>query len=189
MATWKKIIIIISSIFIILIGGGLFLFSQILTIFASPKIKITTDYISTNYDFINGLTIEQIKVDSMGQNGIPIMYTVDYWTSCHIDYPKGRPPEPPDKIYFNKKGKYWWTEEKVELKFIHKGLSREPLNNTNRVSFSMGDERFQTCPLEFSPEQWYFFRVGDPKVTGIFFLIDKEGELHQYFLGSGISPI
>jgi hypothetical protein len=114
---------------------------------------------------------------------------VNYWTSCHIDHPQGRPPEPPNKIFFNKSGKYWWTEEDVEMKFIHNGLSRESLNNKERVLWSMGGERFQTCPLKFKREQWYFIRVGDPQVTGIFFFIDSEGKEHQYYLVSGVSPI
>lgn len=125
----------------------------------------------------------------MGQNGTPAKYTVYYWTSCQIDYPEGRPPEPPDKIYFNKKGKYCWTEETVDLKFIHKGLRRVSLDSSNRVLGSIGTKRFPTCPLEFQKGQWYFIRTYDPQVTGIFFFIDQEGEEHQYFLASGVSPI
>jgi len=53
----------------------------------------------------------------------------------------------------------------------------------------MGDKKFKTCPIELEKEQWYFFRLGDPQVTGIFFYIDKIGKEHQYFLASGVSPI
>lgn len=189
MARWKKILIVIISIVILIIGGGLFLFYSFFSAFAPPKIEITSEYISTNRDFINGLSIEQLEVDSLGQDGIPAKYTVNYWTSCMIDHPKGRPPEPPDKIYFDKKGKYWWTEEKVEMRFVHKGLSRESLDTKNRVLWSIGQEKFPTCPLDFKKEQWYFVRIGDPKVTGIFFYIDKEGKEQQHYIASGISPI
>lgn len=189
MAPWKKILIIASSILILLVGGRLFLKHQFFSAFAPPKIRITTEYISTNRDFINGLTIEKINVDSLGQDGVPAKYTVIYWTSCSIDHPKGRPPAPPDRIYFDKKGKYWWTEEKVEMTFVHKGSSRRSLNKKNRVLWSLGSERFPTCPLEFEKERWYFIRIGDPQVIGIFFFIDKEGKEHQYYLASGVSPI
>ncbi|HRK55280.1 MAG TPA: hypothetical protein PK185_15295 [Cyclobacteriaceae bacterium] len=189
MATRKKILVIVSSIIVVLIVGGLFIVNQFFSAFAPPKIEITTEYISTNRDFINGLTIEKIQVDSMGQNGIPAKYTVFYWTSCSIDHPEGRPPEPPDKIYFDKKGEYWWTEENVDLKYIHKGLRRESLDNNNRIQVSMGDKKFSTCPMEFQREQWYFIRTYDPAVTGIFFFIDKDGAEHQYDLASGVSPI
>jgi hypothetical protein len=187
MATWKKTLIIVSSLLIVLIVSGLFLVNQFLCAIAPPKIKITQEYISTNQDFINGLTIEKIRVDSMAQNGTPAKYTVFYWTSCSIDYPEGRPPDPPDKIYFNKKGKYWWTEEYVDLKCVHIGLRRETLDN--RIQVSIGEEKFSTCPMEFQKEQWYFIRTYDHAVTGIFFFIDKDGEEHQYYIASGVSPI
>lgn len=189
MPAWKKILIIVSSIVVVLIAGGLFLVNHFFTAFAPPKIEITTKYIATNRDFINGLTIERIRVDSVGQNGTPIKYTVYYWTSCHIDHPEGRPPEPPDEIFFDKKGEYWWTEENVDLQYIHNGLRRESLDNKNRTQTSMGDKKFSTCPMQFQKEQWYFIRTNDPAVTGIFFFIDKDGEEHQYCLASGVSPI
>jgi len=188
MASWKKILIIVGSVFIVIVSGGLFLFYSLLGVFSPPKIEITSEYISTNGDFINGITIEEIEVDSFGQDGVPVEYTVNYWTSCHIDHPRGRPPEPPDEIYFDKNGKYWWTEEKVEIKFVHKGLSRESLNN-KRVFWSLGQEKFPTCPLEFKKGQWYFITVGDSQVTGIFFFIDDQGKEYQYYLASGVSPI
>ena len=189
MATWKKILITVSTIIIVLIVFGFVLMRQFLSAFAPPKIEITKECISTNRNFINGLIIEQIKIDSMSQNGIPIRYTVNYWTSCNIDHPEGRSPKPPNKICFNKNGKYWWTEEKVNIQFIHKGLRRESLENNNRIHWSVGSERLPTCPLEFQKEQWYFIRFRDPKVTGIFFHIDNEGVEHQHYLVSGVSPI
>lgn len=186
--TRKKIVIIVSSIMIFLVVGGLFLVNQVVSAWGPPKIKITTEYISTNRDFINGLTIEKIRVDSMGQNGTPAKYTVFYWTTCMIDLPEGQPPHPPDKIYFNKKGKYGWTQENVELKYIHRGLRRESLDNNNRIQVSIGNKTYATCPMEFQREQWYFIRTYDPSVTGIFFFIDKDGVENQLLVASGVSP-
>ena len=189
MKRWQKILLIISSIILILVLGGGFLMYKFLTALQPPKIEITENYISTNRDFINGVTIEKISVDSIGSNGLPAKYTVNYWTSCNIDHPKGRPPEPPDKIVFNERGKYWWIEKESDIQYIHKGLRRETVDGKKRLPFSVGLERLPTCPMEFEKQQWYFITIGDPQVTGIFFIIDKNGKKNQYFMSSGVSPI
>ncbi|MDX2049377.1 MAG: hypothetical protein SFU87_21505 [Chitinophagaceae bacterium] len=185
----KTIVIALSAVLLFVIGGGLYFLYSFFSAFAPPKVIITKDYISTNRDFINGVTIEKINVDSIGSENYPVKYTVTYWTSCGIDHPEGRPPNPPDKIYFKKEGKYWWTEEYVNIPFIHGGLSRHTTDSTNRLLWSISDKKFRTCPMEFKKEQWYFITIGNPQVTGIFFYIDKSGDEHQYFLPSGVSPI
>jgi len=189
MKRWKKILLIISSIILTLVVGGGLLMHKFLTSLQPPKIEVTKNYILTNKDFINGVKIEKITVDSIGRNGLPAKYTVNYWTKCNINHPKGRPPEPPNKIVFSEKGKYWWTEKNVDFQYVHKGLRRETVDGKKRLPLSIGLERLPTCPLEFEKEQWYFFTIGDPQVTGIFFIIDKNGNKNQYFMPSGVSPI
>ncbi|MCB9262549.1 MAG: hypothetical protein H6607_09265 [Flavobacteriales bacterium] len=184
-----KGIMIAFSIILILVTGGLIFLNYFISALAPPKVKITTNYISTNNDFINGVTIEIIKVDSIGSENYPVKYTVTYLTSCHIVHPEGKPPNPPDKIYFSREGKYWWTEENVNIHFIHKGLSRKTTDSKHRPVRSMGGTKLKTCPLKFEKEKWYYITIGDPKVTGIFFYIDKNGKEKQYYLTSGISPI
>jgi hypothetical protein len=183
-----KIIIIILSVLLLFAAAGLYFAYSFFSAFAPAKVTITENYISTNRNFINGVTIEKIKVDSMGDEH-PIKYTVTYLATCNIDHPQDRPPNPPDKIYFNKEGKYWWTEENVSIPFVHEGLSRHTTDSTQRLLGSMGTQRFATCPLRFQREQWYFFTLGDPQIVGIFFYIDKDGQLHQYTKETGISPI
>ena len=189
MKPWKKILLIISTFVLILVVGSGFLLYQFLTSLQPPKIEITENYISTNRDFINGVTIEKITVDSIGGNGLPAKYTVNYWTNCIIDHPQGQPPEPPDKIVFHKKGKYWWIENTADFQYVHKGLRRITVDGKKRLPLSAGLERLPTCPMEFEREQWYFITIGDPQVTGIFFIIDKEGNNNQYLMPSGVSPI
>jgi hypothetical protein len=184
-----KGLIIALSIILILSAGGLYFLNYFLSAFAPPKVTITTNYISTNSDIINGVTIEKIRVDSIGNKNYPVKYTVTYLTSCNIDHPIGRPPSPPNKIYFKKEGKYWWTEEYVNIPIIHKGLSLKTTDSTNRPLHSMGETRFKSCPIEFEKEQWYFITISDPGVLGIFFNIDKNGNENQYYLKSGLSPI
>lgn len=177
------------SVILLLVLGRLYFLYYFFSAFTPPKVAISKDYISTNRNFINGVTIEKIKVDSVGTENYPVKYTVTYWTSCGIDYPNDKPTNPPDKIYFRKEGKYWWTEEYVNIPFLHEGLSRHTTGSTSRLHASMGNKRFRTCPIEFKKEQWYFITTYDPQVTGIFFYIDKSGEEHQYFLPSPVSPI
>ena len=189
MKSWKKIGLLISSIIIVLVLSAVFLINQFLTSLQPPKIEITENYISTNQNFTNAVTLEKISVDSIGRNGLPVKYTVNYWTRCYIDLPKGRAPEPPNKIVFSEKGDYWWIEEESDIQYIHKGLQREKLGENNSFPIRLQLEMLPTCPLKFEREQWYFITVGDPQVTGIFFIIDEYGKEHQYMISSGVSPI
>lgn len=169
------------------VGSG-FLLYQFLTSLQSPKIEITENYISKNRDFINGINIERITVGSIGGNGLPAKYTMNCLTRCTIDHSKGRPPEPPDRIVFHKKGKYWWIEDKADFQYVHISLRRTTVDGKKRLPLSAGLERLRTCPIEFEREQWFFITLGDPQVTGIFFIIDKNGNMNQ-LMGSGVSPI
>lgn len=186
--TTKTIIIILSAI-TLLVAGGLYFFNSFFSAFAPPRVTITKNFIATNRDFINGVTIEKILVDSMGDNGYPIAYTVIYTTSCNIHHPGNKPPNPPGKIEFATAGKYSWDEDTVKVRYIHSGLSRESLDTANKLWWLNKFGNYPVCPLKFEKEQWYFITIGDPQVTGIFFYIDNSGEEHQYFLQSGVSPI
>jgi hypothetical protein len=177
------------SIVILLVLGGLYFFNYFLSSFAPPKVTVTQTYISTNHDFVNGVTIEKIKVDSIGDDGYPIKYTTFYTTSCNILHPTSRPPEPPNKIEFYKTGKYSWDEDTIKVRYIHNGLSRQSLDTSNNLWRLNKFGKHPICPIKFEQEQWYFFTIGDPQVTGIFFYIDKDNRAHEYRLESGVSPI
>ena len=41
-----------------------------------------------------------------------------------MDHPKGKQPEPPDKIVFSERGKYWWIENTADFQYLHKDLGR-----------------------------------------------------------------
>jgi len=184
----KIIVIIISAITLLIVGVHYFL-KSFFSAFAPPKVTVTKDFISTNRGFINGLTIEKIGVDSMGNNNYPIKYTVLYSTSCHIHHPTTKPPTPPNKIEFHKPGKYSWDEDTIKVRYIHNGLSRQSVDTTTKLWWLNKFGDYPVCPIKFEQEQWYFITIGDPQVTGIFYYIDETGEEHQYFLASGVSPI
>jgi hypothetical protein len=177
------------SIIILLIAGGLYFLYYFLSAFALPKLTVTQTYISTNQDFINGVTIEKIHVDSIGVKGYPVKYTTFYATSCNIHHTISKPLDPPNKIEFYKPGKYSWNEDTIKVKHIHNGLSRQSLEETNSLWWLNKFGNHPVCPIKFEQEQWYFFTIGDPQVTGIFFYIDKDNKTHQYYLESGVSPI
>jgi hypothetical protein len=101
----SKIIVIIISAITLLIFIVLYFLKTFLSTFAPPKVTVTKDFISTNREFINGVTIEKIKVGSMGGNNYPIRYTVIYTTSCNIHHPTDKSP---GKIEFYNPGKYSW---------------------------------------------------------------------------------
>ncbi len=184
----SKLIAIFVSLLVI-VAGGYYLIYLFFSGFAPAKVKITERYISTNHDFINGVTISKINVDSIGIENYPVKYTVTYWTTCSITHPKNKPPNPPDIIYFKKAGKYIWTEEDVNINFVLTGSSIRSTDSIQRIEFSMGDKELKICPLEFKKEEWYFFTLSDPQINGIFFYIDKKGKPHQYTIHSGVSPI
>jgi hypothetical protein len=189
MTKTTKIVVIILSAITLLVAGGLYSFYSFLSALAPPKVTVTKTSISTNGDFINGVTIEKILVDSIGDSDYPIAYTVTHSTSCNIHHPSNKPPEPPTKIEFNKPGKYSWDEDTVKVQYIHSGLSRKSSDTTSKLTWLNKFGNYPICPITFEKDQWYFITIGDPRVTGIFFYIDSAGEEHQYFLTSGVSPI
>lgn len=188
----KKILITASVVFFVIllvIAVGKYFISIFFSSFAPQKITVTKNDISTNRDFINGVNIEKIQVDSIGEEKYPVKYTVTYITSCNIRHPKDKPPSPPSKIEFNKAGKYFWDEEIVSIRYYHTGLTRQSLDTISKTWWLNKTGNYSICPIQFEKEQWYFFTFSDPQVTGIFFYIDHGGKEYQYFLPSGVSPI
>ena len=77
-------ILILGSVILIVISSGLYFLNEYLSALGNPEIEITTEFISTDRDFVNGVTIEKIRVDSIGDKGYPVKYTTYYTTSCNI---------------------------------------------------------------------------------------------------------
>mgnify|MGYP006433956111 CR=1 FL=1 len=183
---WK--IIFISVIFI-LIAGGVYFMKSFFSAFAPPKIELTKNYISTNRDFVNGVTIEKILVDSIGSKGYPVKYTTTYSTSCNIKHPKNKPPVPPSIIEFKKPGKYSWDEDTIRVNHIHKNLTRKSKSNSKKLRWLNKFGKYDVCPLKFERNQWYFIMISDPQITGIFLFIDEYRNEKKINVYSGVSPI
>ncbi len=189
MSRTSKIILVVFSLLLLLGVSGIVLFNTFLNAFAPPKIKVTYNYISTNQDFINGCTIGTVEADSIGQKGYPVLFTITHFTSCNIEYTEGKPPDAPDKIYFNKKGKYHWREEDVHIPMKIHGYRREITDSVTRIMTAISEKQFETSPLTFATNQWYFIDIYDPSVNGIFIYIDNKKKIQLYLLPSGVSPI
>lgn len=175
--TIKYLAIILCSLFVVFILM-MYIFLRSL---APQKITISTNSITTNGKLEYKVSIEKIKVDSIGKDNHPVKYTAYYSTICHIY-------EPTDEIYINKTGNYRWTEDYGTSGYIHKGLRREL--DTNKLSIARPyPYKYNYCPIKFEKEQWYFITVSDKQITGYFFYIDKDGKENQYNLYTGISPI
>jgi hypothetical protein len=114
MSRTSKLILIIGSAIILVIIGGLYFLKTFFSAFAPPKVTVTKDFISTNRDFINGVTIEKIRVDSMGDTNYPVKYTVLYSTSCNIHHPTDKPPNSPSKIEFASQANIHGTKTRLK---------------------------------------------------------------------------
>ena len=189
MTRGTKIIIILFSLIAVMVIGGLYLLESFLSAFAPPKVIVTKDYISTNRDFMNGVKIEKIIVDSMGADNYPLKYTVLYTTTCNIRQRANKAPIAPSKIEFYKPGEYSWNEDTIKGRYLQSPWSRQALDTTNGLWWLNKFGKHPVCPLKFERGEWYFITIADPKVTGIFFYIDSSGKEHQYFLESGVCPI
>lgn len=172
----------------VLLVTGLAVSCYFVSAFAPPKITVTKDQITTNGTFTNGVSIEKIRVDSIGPKGYPVQYTTVYTTQCKLQQ-TGSKPLNLKKIAFAKPGSYTWAEDTVAVRYRHTGLSRKPLDSISKTWWLQKFGHHPVCPISFEKGQWYFITGIDPQVTGIFFYIEPDGNEKQFYLESGVSPI
>jgi len=172
-----------------LLGAAFFFVNSFFSSFRPPDIKVSRDRISSNRGLVNGVEIEKLIVDSIGEQGYPVKYSTIYSTSCNIRNQIGKTPRFPNEIELYREGNYEWVQDSSLRKYRHFGLTRELLSPERKLWWLEEFGKSAVCPLDLIPNQWYFIRVGDPMVTGIYFIIDRTGKEKQYFVASGVSPI
>jgi len=126
------------------------------------------------------LTIERLKVDSIGKENRPTKYTIEYVTTCSIKQKDGQAPVALKEVKLNEPGNYSWSEENVHISVVHPDGISKRIDSAQRVILSMGRENFDICPLNFEKETWYFINFQDPVFIGVYVYVDKMDTLHQY---------
>jgi len=189
MTTRTRNILFILLTIVLIAGGGIYFLLNFFRSFAPDDIAITKSEIRSSNGFINPITIEKLKVDSLGKDQRPIKYTIDYITTFGIKQKDDEPPVGLKQIKLNESGRYSWSEENVNISIVHDDGYSKRISSVERLILSMGNQNFETCPLKFEEETWYFINFLDPQVVGVYIYIDKVGVLHKYAAYSGVSPI
>jgi hypothetical protein len=179
------IVVILGSIAV----GAVYLFNTFCRSFAPDKIVVTKVEITSSRGFVNPITIEKLKVDSLGREQRPVKYTIEYVTTCSIQQKDGNPPVALKKISLVESGRYSWSQENVNIQIVHPDGYSKRIRSSERLIWSSGDPKFESCPLVFEKESWYFINLLDPQIVGVYVYIDSIGNLHRYTTYSGVSPI
>jgi hypothetical protein len=156
---------------------------------APDSITISENEIVSLRGLINVVTIEKLKVDSIGEEMWPVKYEIVYLTTCGIKQEQDKPPVPLHTIFLNKPGRYAWSEEEVHIPMSHFGLSRSRLDSSEGAIWATETKELEVCPLKFELDHWYFITFLDPQIVGAYVFIDNNNHLQQYTIYSGVSPI
>ena len=137
---------------------GLYFVRSFFASFAPDEIIVTKTEISSSDGFVNPITIEKIKVDSLGKEQRPVKYSIEYLTTCSIKQEGGKPPVPLEVIKLNEAGRYSWSEEKVNIPIVHPDgySSRSRMDSMQGIIWSMDSKQLDTCPFKFRNGDWYF---------------------------------
>ena len=185
----RNTLIITSLILLGFICGTIYLAKNFFSSFAPDKISITKNEITSSLGFINPITIEKLKVDSIGKEQRPVKYVIEYLTTCSIKQVARRPPVPLKQINLTESGRYSWSEENVNIPITHTELSRTRMDSVKGIIWSEGRQMLDVCPIKFESGNWYFVTFLDPQIVGIYIYVDDKGGLRQYMTYSGVSPI
>lgn len=185
----RNTLIIISAIIVAVVVGGIYFIIRFFSALAPAEITITNTEISSSRGFINPITIEKLKVDSIGEEQRPVKYVIEYLTTCAIKQEAGKPPESLNKIKLNGPGRYTWSQQVVNIPITHEGTSRSRMDSMEGIIWSLGSQNLDLCPIKFETENWYFITFLDPQIVGAYIFINKKGELRQFMTYTGVSPI
>ena len=174
---------------ILLVIVPIFLLYTYLTSLAPPKIKISRYNVYSDQPLNDGLTIEKLEVDSIGLEGYPVRYTTVYSASCTFLKESGESIRSPNGIEFYKAGNCEWMQDSIKRVYNHFGLQRELRSSGRKLRWLDDYGKSKVCPLEFVANQWYFLVIDDPRVTGVYFIIDGGGKVRQFYVASGVSPV
>ena len=133
------------------------------------------------------VTIEKLKVDSLGKDQRPVKYVIEYVTTCSIKQNEGEPPVALKQIELNEPGRYSWSGEDVDISIVHNDGFCKRSDSTQKFTLKMKQQKLDVCPLTLENENWYFINFQDPLITGVYVHFDTTGVLKQYVAYSGES--
>ena len=91
------------------------------------------------------VTIEKLKVDSLGKDQRPVKYVIEYVTTCSIKQNEGEPPVALKQIELNEPGRYSWSGEDVDISIVHNDGFCKRSDSTQKFTLKMCAFRQRTC--------------------------------------------
>jgi len=181
-------VIAISLAFLLFLAlGGYYLGNIFGRAYTPPDINVSLNEISSSGGFMDPITIEKLKVDSIGKEQRPVKYVIEYVATCTINQKQGEPPVALDQVEFNEAGRYSWSEEKVNISIFHSDGFTNRIGSPQRAISSGDNQKYPICPLKFEKGNWYFINFHDPVFIGVYVFIDNAGLFKRVDTYSGES--
>jgi hypothetical protein len=181
---------------------GLFLFSQCALVgavmmarHATCDVKINKNGVNGSCELINGVFFEKLTVSKYDTTGLPLEYSVTERFACYNPGMGGVQTYWPKKIDFKKtNGHYLWSADTVSVQYKVVGQSRELVLATSKPRnynehFIFSSTKYETCPIRFQKDTWYYVKIPDQRLRNVYLHIDKKGNYKVYKTNSGVSPI
>jgi hypothetical protein len=187
----RKIVLLIATVGATYVATAaliLYFLYSFFSAFSPTKVSISESSISSSVSLINPIYIERIRVDSIGEQGYPVRYQIEYITVCSITQVGGKPPKGVREISLKSPGRYTWKEGIVNSPALHEGIHRSVSDTIYNTIWSESTN-LNVCPLTFERNNWYFIKFGDPTLVGTYIHLDNDGKMHQFNVYSGVSPI
>jgi len=186
----KKIgITVIICITLVLIVFGLYnLGNRLFNRYSPPTITVSKTGISSSGGFINPVTIEKLRVDSLGKEERPTKYIIEYITTCFIERAGGENAVALNEIKFNEPGRYHWSDDNTNILVVHPDGASKRTKSIQRPVLMSGHAEFDICPLKFKNDNWYFIDFRDRVFIGVYVYVDKTGLIHQYNAYGNVLP-
>lgn len=200
--------IILISTLVVTLSGCRLIGAMIIMSAYNAKLKINDRYVQSSNGMTNGIKFEKLTILKLDEDGLPAEYIVTQRFECYNPGVEGVQEYWPDKIYFDKaNGHYKWGADTVAIHFLQVGNNREVIvdsieNNNdlydtlaesidNFVSAIIVDSYtdYETCPVEFESNTWYYLNFYDPALATVFLYVESKNKMHLYKFGSGVSPI
>lgn len=206
-----RITVLLAFGFILFSGCGL-IGAIIIATSYNAKITINERYVKSSHGLTNGVLFEKLAVVTLDDKGIPENYIVTQRFKCYNPGVEGVQKYWPDKLYFNKiNGHYKWRTDTAGFYYTKKGNYRERIvadsinytfdfkglddtiskkvkGDLNEI-FIFDSKVYDTCPVDFKTETWYFINFYDPVLASVYLFVDTNKKFTIYTYGTGVSPI